>query len=111
MVRHARGSVKALRLSEWLHELFEYLQTKGWRIVMAGREVPRSKPDDQLPRFSRHEILQAARIRPALAEYLPEQDSAIAAVLSTLSFEGNPLWLQVVMNLLENLLAEGKDLG
>ena len=73
------GSVKALRLSEWLLELFEYLQ--------------------------------AARIRPALAEYLPEQDTAIAAVLSTLSFEGNPLWLQVAMNLMENLLAEGKDLG
>lgn len=105
------GSVKTLRLSEWLHELFEYLQTKGWRIVMAGREVPRSKPDDQLPRFSRDEILQAARIRPALAGYLPAQKSAIASVLSTLSFEGNPLWLQVAMNLLENLLAEGKDLA
>jgi hypothetical protein len=105
------GSVKTLRLSEWLHELFEYLQAKGWRIVIAGREVPRSKPDDQLPRFSRDEILQAARIRPALAEYLPTQESAIAAVLSTLSFEGNPLWLQVAMNLLENLLAEGKDLA
>jgi tetratricopeptide (TPR) repeat protein len=103
------GSVKTLRLSEWLHELFEYLQTKGWRMVMAGREVPRSKPDDQLPRFSRDEILQAARIRPALAEYLPTQESAIASVLSTLSFDGNPLWLQVAMNLLENLLAEGKD--
>ena len=105
------GSIKTLRLSEWLHELFEYLQAKGWRIVMAGREVPRSKPDDQLPRFSRDEILQAARIRPALAEYLPAQESAIASVLSTLSFEGNPLWLQVAMNLLENLLAEGKDLA
>jgi hypothetical protein len=105
------GSVKTLRLSEWLHELFEYLRTKGWRIVMAGREVPRSKPDDQLPRFSRDEILQAARIRPALAEYLPAQESAIASVLSTLSFDGNPLWLQVAMNLLENLLAEGKDLA
>ena len=105
------GSIKTLRLSEWLHELFEYLQGKGWRIVMAGREVPRSKSDDQLPRFSRDEILQAARIRPALAEYLPAQESAIASVLSTLSFEGNPLWLQVAMNLLENLLAEGKDLA
>jgi hypothetical protein len=104
------GSAKTLRLSEWLHELFGYLQTKGWRMVMAEREVPRSKPDDQLPRFSRDEILQAARIRPALAGYLPAQESALAAVLSTLSFGGNPLWLQVAMNLLENLLAESKDL-
>ncbi len=105
------GSLKTLRLSEWLHELFEYLQTKGWRMVMAGREIPRSKPADQLPRFSRAEILQAARNRSALAEYLPAQEAAIALVLSTLSFEGNPLWLQVAMNLLENLLAEGKDLS
>ena len=105
------GSLKTLRLSEWLHELFEYLQTKGWRMVMAGREIPRSKPADQLPRFSRAEILQAARNRPALAEYLPAQEAAIASVLSTSSFDGNPLWLQVAMNLLENLLAEGKDLS
>ncbi len=105
------GSAKTVSLSEWLPEVFEYLKDKGWRIVMAGREVPRSKPDDQLPRFSRAEILQAARIHPALAEYLPAQESAIASVLSTLSFDGNPLWLQVAMNLLENLLAEGKDLA
>ena len=109
--RAREGSIKTQPLSEWLHKLFEYLQVNGWRIVMTGREVPLSKSDDQLPRFSRDEILQAARIRPALAEYLPTQESAIAAVLSTLSFEGNPLWLQVAMNLLENLLAEGKDLA
>ena len=104
------GQEKVMPLSAWLAEVFDYLESKGWRIVMVGRSIPRSKTDDNLPRFSRAEILEAAHNRPALRDYLPTQESAIANVLTTLSFDGNPLWLQVAMNLLENLLAEGKDL-
>jgi tetratricopeptide (TPR) repeat protein len=70
-----------------------------------------SQPENQLPRFSEAEIVQAAQLRPALSTYIPEQSNTLVQVLSTLSFGGNPLWLQVAMNLLENLLAEGKDLS
>ncbi|MEZ5449212.1 MAG: ATP-binding protein [Thiolinea sp.] len=104
------GQEKEMPLSAWLADVFEYLKDKGWRMVVTGRSIPRSELKDNLPRFSRAEILTAAASRPDLREYLANQEDAIAGVLSTLSFEGNPLWLQVAMNLLENLLAEGKDL-
>lgn len=102
---------KTYRVAEWLGDVVEYLSQHGWRIVLSGREVPRSQPDNQLPRFSEAEMLQAAQLRPALSAYIPDQSTALIKVLSTLSFNGNPLWLQVAMNLLENLLAEGKDLN
>jgi tetratricopeptide (TPR) repeat protein len=104
------GTENPQSLSKWLVSLFEYLQGKGWRIVIAGRNIHDSVEGDRLPYFSRKEILDAASLRPALAAYLPEQEAAMATVLGTLSFKGNPLWLQIGMNLLEKLLAEGEDL-
>ena len=104
------GQEKEWLLSVWLGNLFEYLHNQGWCVVLMGRSVPRSKSEDQLPRFSRDEILAAVKTRPALASYIPAQQTALSDILSQLSFGGNPLWLYVAMNLLENLLAEGKDL-
>ncbi|WP_169446391.1 tetratricopeptide repeat protein [Leucothrix mucor] len=100
---------KEILLSSWLSSLFSYLEAKGWCIVVAGRDTA-SRTPDRLPSFNRAEMLKAAMSRPDLTQYLPQQEDAIATVLSILSFDGNPLWLQVAMNLLENLLAEGKDL-
>ncbi|MBS4098058.1 MAG: hypothetical protein KGZ83_14605 [Sulfuricella sp.] len=105
------GIPKSLGILPWLHALLTYLQDKGWRIIQAGREIPQTASEDRLPRFTRAEILEAARARYRIAACLPEQQDDIAAILATLSFEGNPLWLQVALNLLENLLAEGKDLA
>ena len=98
-------------LAEWLSSLFACLEKNGWRIVVAGREMPRSREDDRLQHFTREEILAAARKRPALASYLPAREEPMARILATLSFDGNPLWLQVSMNLLEQLLAQGEDLA
>ncbi|WP_020561360.1 tetratricopeptide repeat protein [Thiofilum flexile] len=105
------ASEKTYRAAQWLADVVEYLAQHGWRIIVGGREVPRSQADSQLPRFSEAEIIQAAQQRPALSAYIPEQSPALIQILDALSFGGNPLWLQVAMNLLENLLAEGKDLN
>lgn len=97
-------------LSEWLGRIWTYLESCGWRVVLLGREVPLSEQRNQLQRFNDEEILAAAREREALRVYLPQHTAAILKILKQLSFEGNPLWLQVGMNLLENLLRAGKDL-
>ena len=90
--------------------LFEFLRSKGWRVVIAGRNMKGAAAKYQLNRFTRDEIAQAASHRPDLRPYMTDQADAIVDVLATLSFEGNPLWLQVAMNLLEGLLAQDEDL-
>ena len=105
------STLKTQPQAGWLTNLFEFLRSKGWRIVIVGRNMPGAdQQKDQLARFTREEMYQATEKRPALAPYLSEQSDAILNVLSTLSFEGNPLWLQVAMNLVENLLAAGEDI-
>ncbi len=101
---------KEVQLSQWLSDLLTYLSEQGWCVVVAGRAIPRSNANDKLQPFTRKEISAAAKSRPALRDYLDTQEKAVIQILATLSFEGNPLWLQVAMNLLENLLAEGRDL-
>lgn len=104
------GPSKTIACAEWLGHVFNYLEQQGWRIVLAGRSIPLSQNKDKLPSFSQQEVLDAAKTRPALAPYLDTQAEDITEVLTTLSFGGNPLWLQVAMNLLENLLAKGEDI-
>ena len=104
------STLKTQPLAAWLLSLFEFLWSKGWRVVIAGRNMKGAAVKDQLNRFTRDEIAHAASQRPGLRPYMTDQADAIVDVLATLSFEGNPLWLQVAMNLLEGLLAQGEDL-
>ena len=103
-------TLKTQPVAGWLNQLFEFLRSNGWRIVIAGRNMHEAKVKDKLNRFSREEIREAANNRPNLGPYMPDQADEIIDVLAILSFEGNPLWLQVAMNLLENLLEDGEDL-
>ena len=104
------STLKTKPLAAWLLSLFKFLRSKGWRVVIAGRNMKGAAVKDQLNRFTRDEIAQAASQRPDLGPYMSDQADAIIDVLATLSFKGNPLWLQVAMNLLEGLLAQGEDL-
>jgi TolA-binding protein len=103
---------RSMLLTEWLGHIWHYLHSKGWRVVLLGREVPLAKPDQQMQRFNAEEVLAAARLRHPLAMYMiyESEREALLTLLNQLSFGGNPLWLQVGMNLLEDLLQEGKDL-
>ncbi|MCX7108652.1 MAG: TIR domain-containing protein [Proteobacteria bacterium] len=103
---------KTQTMAGWLVQVFKHLQSQGWRVVMAGRELSGSTPEDvQLPRFTTAEILLAAKQRPALQVHCTTQAQDLGKILASLSFQGNPLWLQLALNLLENELAEGKTLG
>ena len=104
------STLKNQPLARWLSSLFEFLKNNGWLVVIAGRNMPDANVKDQLTRFTRDEMSQAAMQRSKLDPYMPDQGDEVISVLATLSFEGNPLWLQVAMNLLEDLLERGEKL-
>ncbi|MEZ5536626.1 MAG: hypothetical protein R3F02_13505 [Thiolinea sp.] len=100
------STLKTQPLAEWLLSLFEFLISKGWRVVISGRNIPEINISEakliksQLKEFSREEIYQAAKKHPVLNFYLSEHSDATLDVLSTLSYEGNPLCLKLATNLL-----------
>ena len=117
-VRFVAGTAKgdtpaAASLTQWLHQLIEHLAKRGARVMVAGRDFPTGFHPKTLPNFDDEEMLQGARgnERLAAAAEDPVQSQYLLKVLERLSFDGNPLWLRVGINLLEQLLAEGRDLA
>ncbi|GHU23943.1 hypothetical protein FACS189488_07550 [Betaproteobacteria bacterium] len=107
------GLERDVELYEWLGDLLDYLRTKGWRIVITGRHVLRIHKGcriEPLGYFSDNEIISAAKTNDDLREYVDSHQDSLRIILKDLSFKGNPLWLQVAMNLLEILLKEGEDI-
>nr|CRH06467.1 protein of unknown function [Candidatus Magnetococcus massalia] len=100
-----------INLSHWLANLVQWLSERGWLVVLAGRNIPNSNQQDEIPRFSKEEILNAIEQHPALNGYLLDEAESLLRILTTLSFGGNPLWLQIGINLLEKLLEEGESLA
>ena len=117
-VRFVAGTAKgdtpaAASLAQWLHHLIEHFAKLGARVMVAGRDFPTGFHPKTLPNFDDEEMLQGARgnERLAAAAEDPVQSQYLLKVLERLSFDGNPLWLRVGINLLEQLLAEGRDLA
>ena len=107
---------KDYALQIWLNDLFSYLQNTGWLVVIAGQKIPSistglENKSQQLERFSIKEIIDAVSQHPYLDSVFIDHKGTLPHVLSTLSFGGNPLWLRLGMNLLEDLLRDGEDLN
>ena len=109
--RVQEGSEHDMPLPTWLAKVFQYLAANGWLIVVAGRQIPKSDEKDMLEKFSHEELIEAIKNHPELKNHLAKQQSAMVSILTNLSFGGNPLWLQVAMNLLVELIKEGRDLS
>jgi tetratricopeptide (TPR) repeat protein len=105
------GPEKEVKLFEWLSGLLRYLHAKEWRIVVMGRNIPKiqeTRQNEDLEYFSNEEILDAAKANTRLRGYVDTHPIALPDILRDLSFGGNPLWLQLAMNLLETLLDDGR---
>jgi tetratricopeptide (TPR) repeat protein len=103
---------KQQTFAQWLSNLLEMLKESGAIVIVAGRQLAHWRhQQEELPLFNEQEILEAAQnhseiLRKTCAKHPIETQH----VLLKLSFEGNPLWLQVGLNLLADLLNEGQDI-
>ncbi len=111
-VRYSIGDTPQQQsLPLWLEGFFSWLAQQGVLVVIAGRHLPAgwAAQAATLQRFNHEDMLQAARANsPLLAQAAAEQPEALLAVLQRLSFDGNPLWLQVGMNMLNSVLDNGE---
>ena len=102
--------------AQWIESLAIFLQNNGWIVVMAGRTYIDDKNTTMLERFSYAEITEAVELKAQQEKTFanliknPASKERLIQLLSQLSFEGNPLWLLIAMNLVENLLAQGDTL-
>ncbi len=123
---------QAMLLSEWLDGCLHWLAAQGALVVVAGRDPGNAWTQQglEVPRFSAEDMLEVAqhagtKVQQAarqphsrLPQWWPwrkkappnEQCNDLQAVLRRLSFDGNPLWLRVGLNMLEEVLNEGEDL-
>ena len=92
--------------STWLKSLAQFLAQNGWIVVMAGRYFDKHTKKQELPRFTSKEVQTALEADSAFKNYLPDYQTVLLELLNELSFGGNPLWLQVAMNLLETQLEQ-----
>jgi len=109
---------KSYKLIDHVNRLIEHLQKRGWIIVQAGRNMLHGEKADDLKPFSDEDILSFASGFDDLKPYITDissdaalktrQDSEekLLKILKSLSFGGNPLWLSIGINLLQQLLKE-----
>ncbi|OSM01792.1 putative tetratricopeptide repeat protein,ATPase [Magnetofaba australis IT-1] len=106
---------------EWLHNLLQQLAKSGALVIAAGRQTHPLRasefadaPDggenlNALAPFTYDEMLRMARgISPLLNTEAdkPGGEEQLGKALVNLSFEGNPLWLRVGINFLEQYAQE-----
>ena len=123
------GNFKEIPIANWMTQFIHFLQGNGWLIVVAGRTIQNSiiktnNPQHyveikELERFKSDEITQAIEATPSFKQLLDSADSPqqkqaslenLLNLLIKLSFNGNPLWLIIAMNLVESLLQQGDTL-
>jgi tetratricopeptide (TPR) repeat protein len=105
------NTARTMPVAQWFSHLLHDLQQHGWLVVACGRNIPHSKAEDAMQGFNDQEMMEAAKQRPDLRYALAEQPEAMLSLLQQVSFGGNPLWLQLGINLVEHLLEQGQDIA